>query len=144
MADVTTLIVDAKAIAAFLANEASPPIHNFSGDAMAVWRLTAKATGLTLKSDDIVAGAAIGIKYFYMHYVEMVAREGDKINSVVRTALIDADGTAYSFVSTGVAQGIMQLVQSLGSGPYDPAVRVQLQEIRTRHGHRTLLLVPAD
>lgn len=136
-------LVTAKSISAFLADPTSPPIHNFDGDAMAIWRLTAKACGQAKRLDDLQPGEKVAIRYYYLHYIEMADRATGEVINQVRTALIDDSGTVVGFVSSGVAQGVLQLVDSLGPGPYTPPIEVTVAETRTRSGFRMLSIIPA-
>jgi hypothetical protein len=137
-------ISDAAAIVArFLTDATAAPVHNFTGSDMDIWRLTAVATGPALRADDAAKLDGISIRYWYMHHVELGNRDTDDKTQTIRTAIIDWEGTVYAFVSAGVAMSIAALVSALGNGPYDKAVRVKVQEIRTRSGFRTLSLVPA-
>lgn len=134
--------VTAQAIASFLSDESSAPVHNFDGDKMAVWHLTAHACGPAIRSDEMAEGTVISIRYFYLHYIEMVDRKTGEVVRQPRTALIAPDMQVYGFVSVGVAQSVMQTVDSLGPGPYDPPIEVTVKTLTTRSGYRTKMLVP--
>lgn len=128
--------------AEFVRTPGSPAIHNFDGDKRHVYMLTALATSNVIKSDAIAADEVIAVKYFYCHWIEMVARQGGEINEQIRTVVLDAELNAYGFVAGGVVSSIQQMVDNFGLEPFDPPIPVKKVIQRTRAGFNTTMLVP--
>lgn len=126
----------------FIRNPGSPPIHNFDGDQRQQYMLAALACSNVIKSDEVGPDDVIPVRYFYMHWVEMVAKTGGEINSNIRTVIIDPERNCYGFVSGGVVNSVEQMVGAFGMQPFNPPIAVKKVEQKTRQGFRTVMLVP--
>jgi hypothetical protein len=117
-------------------------VHNFDGDKMAQYRLTALATGGACQPYESMPPDGIDLRYWFCHRVEMVAKTGEIITPI-RTALIDKSGAAYSFVSDGVARELDTLRSLFGEGPYTDPMPIKVGKIKTRSGGYTYVMGPA-
>lgn len=116
---------------------------NFDGDPPDKWRLSALATGPGCLSYGDLNNEPFLVKYFYAHEVEIENSETRDLVSVMRVVLISPDLHAVATVSDGVWLGLVRLVEFMGSGPYDPPLKVKLVESKTNKGRRMVSLVPA-
>lgn len=117
-------------------------VHNFDGDKVAQYRLTALATGGACVSFDEMPNP-FDLKYWFCHRVDMVAQKSGEIITPIRTVLIDKSGKAVSFVSDGIAKELDTLRSIFGDGPYTEPMQVRLQRIKTRAGTFTYSMGPA-
>jgi hypothetical protein len=117
-------------------------VHNFDGDKMAQYRLTALATGGACKPFEAIPETGIDLRYWFCHRVEMVAKTGEIITPI-RTALVDKSGAAYSFVSDGIARELDTLRSLFGEGPYTDPMPIKVGKIKTRSGGYTYVMGPA-
>lgn len=118
-------------------------LHNFDGDKMQVWKLSALATGPQCLSADDCANRVIKIRYWYVHRIEMVNKETGEVMTPMRVVLIDSDGNAFGFVSNGVFQSLSQLVNIVGRGPYDPPLELRIVSTKLASKRSMLSIVPA-
>lgn len=117
-------------------------VHNFDGDKMAQYRLTALATGGACQKFDDMPEGGIDLRYWFCHRVEMVAKTGEIITPI-RTCVIDRNGAAYSFVSDGLARELDTLRSLFGDGPYTDPMQIKVSKIKTRSGGHTYSMGPA-
>jgi len=129
-------------VAAFMKDPSHPSVHNFVGNKMRIYQMTALATAGGIRSRDIPPDAVLAVKHFYMHWVEMQNSSTGDAQDQIRVALITADNEVYGFVSTGVAQAVLQMVEVFGVVPFDPPLEVQVRRMETRRGMTMLTLVP--
>ena len=127
-----------------LANFESSPssIHNFDGDALQNWRLTAFATGGSCRDGYTIIGQNFALKYWFCHGVEFIKEDGSKVKAI-RTVLMDATGDAYGFVSEGVYESLRLLVQHLGESPKLWPVNIVVTSVDRKGGHRFYNIEPA-
>ena len=108
--------------------------HNFDGDKMSQWRLSSMATnGQSMNFDDLDDGK-FTIKYWYVHTAQVTRQETGELIDVPRVVLMSGDHRSVAFMSVGVMESLMQLVEFMGGGPYDPALTVQFRKIKTPAG----------
>lgn len=119
------------------------PVHNFDGDQSNQWKLSATATGGQHLGLDDVVDKPFGCKYWYMHKIELPGKTDGEYSDAVRTCFIAEDGTSVACLSTGVAQGLANMVSHMGSGPYVPELRLRIVKVKTRRGYNTYNLIPA-
>jgi hypothetical protein len=117
-------------------------IHNFDGDKMDQYRLTAIATGGACQPFEAIPVDGLDLKYWFCHRAEMVSKTGEIITPV-RTVLIDKGGNAFSFVSDGIARELDTLRTLFGDGPYTDPMKVKVSKIKTRSGGHTYCMGPA-
>lgn len=130
-------------IAQFLVDEATPPVHNFVGNASDIWRLTARCTGGGAKKADRSSGEQINVVHWYMHRQEMVNDRTGEITNPIRVVLLDDKGDAWAWMSGGVVKSVQTMVEAMGDGPYDPPLSILVKETITRKGMRIITFEPA-
>lgn len=134
---------DAGTLAAILGVGSVLEFNNFDGDDMARWKLSALATdGEAVRKEDCI-GKIIDVKYIYIHVIQLADAKTGEVTDSPRTVLIDADGKAYAFVSSGIAMAAARMFMTFGRKPFVPAVKMQVKEITTRSRFKMLTMVPA-
>ena len=121
-----------------------PVLHNFQGDRMEVWRQLAKWTAVETLSYDDVKDGKFSVRHFIAQSIRIAGNDPGEVIDGLRCVLIPPDGKAVAFVSAGIARDLAGLIQTFGMGPYEPAIEVQVIEVRTRKGFRTYRLIPAE
>lgn len=118
--------------------------HNFVGTPMEVWRLTALATGPDVVSGDDRLGKVIELTHFHCQQVRVAGPTPGEYDDALRVVLIDKDGTAYGFTSTGVARDLARIISTFGMGPYtvDP-VKCRIASFQTNNKRRAFTIQPA-
>lgn len=116
--------------------------HNFDGDKLAVWKLTALACGSTVKGFDDLPKDPIVVKYYYAHPVEMTDDKTGEIRETIRCVLITTDNQAYGFVSDGIALDLARLANVFGNRPFDPPIPLKVSVVKTRQGFRMYKIDP--
>lgn len=96
----------------------------------------------TYRAEDL-RGRAFPIKWWVAHVVQVANQETGDYTSVVRVVFISADKQTLSFVSQGILQSLSLLIQTRGPGPYEPPLRVMLNESRSARKRRFYTLTPA-
>jgi len=129
-------------VSAFMKDVAHPAVHNFTGDAMRVYQMTALATAGGIRSRDIPPDAVIAVKHWYMHWIEMQNSSTGDSQDQIRVALITPTNEVYGFVSTGIAQSLLLAVESFGVKTFNPPLQVTVKRQETRRGMTMLTLVP--
>jgi hypothetical protein len=117
-------------------------VHNFDGDKMAQYRLTALATGGACVSFEEMP-TPFDLKYWFCHRVEMVAQGSGEFITPIRTVLISKTGQAVSFVSDGIARELDTLRSLFGEGPYTDPMPIAVTKIATRAKTTTYTMGPA-
>lgn len=118
-------------------------LHNFKGEPIEVWRKTAQATGPNCIEGRTIAGKEFPLVEFYMHPVQVVSQRDGEIIDAVRTVLFDKGGTAYSFVSETINQGMAQLFGVNGFGPWEPPLMIRVTMGTSRSGNNVYSVEPA-
>lgn len=116
-------------------------VHNFKGEPMDIYRMTALATGGACRGFDAMPPDGIDLLNWFCHRVEMKSQHGEFITPI-RTVLIDKDGAAYSFVSDGIARELDTLRSVFGDGPYTGPMHVKVSKIQTRGKTTTYVMGP--
>ncbi len=117
-------------------------IHNFQGDAMAVWELVSFAKGASCRDGSSLIDQTLPLKWWMVH--EVVVNNPDKGPvKAVRTVLMDPSMNAYGFVSNGIYDSLRDLIEAAGPGPYDPAVNVAIRQRQKQSGRKVYTLEPA-
>jgi Phage Single-stranded DNA-binding protein len=116
-------------------------IHNFDGNELQRWRLTAIASSSEPKKFTDLGGGVLAIKYFYAHPVQVIRLDGEVIDAT-RVVLFQPDESAFAFVSQGIAKGLGQIISIFGWGPYNPPIECRVSQTATKSGH-IYNLVPA-
>jgi len=126
-----------------IGDKAIPAIHNFTGDGMAQWRMTALATNGQHGDIKDAIGKEIKLRHFYAHAVQLNGDTPGEIVDAVRTVLFDVEGRSWAFVSEGIAAGLAQLIQVIGFGPWSDPPVIKVVEGQTRAKRRFYSIVPA-
>lgn len=58
-----------------------------------------------------------------------------------RVVVIDPDGKAYASIGSGIQTSIRNLMGIVGEPPYEPAIPLRVEQLKTRNGYRTNTLV---
>ena len=108
--------------------------HNFDGDAQQQWRLSALCTnGQSMNFDDLADGE-FAIRYWYVHNYELDKPETNSTVTVARVVFLSPDFRSVQFSSAGILDGLRQLVEFMGEGPYDPPLLSKVRSIKTKGG----------
>jgi hypothetical protein len=129
-------------VAAFMKDTSHLAVHNFTGDQMRIYQMTALATSGGIRSKDIPPDAVVSVKHWYMHWIEMMNGNTGDTQDQIRVALITPANEVYGFVSSGIAQAVLQMVEAFGVKPFDPPIDVNVKRMETRRGMTMLTLVP--
>lgn len=129
-------------IADVLDGENQPSFSNFTGDKLAVYRLTALACGALCQKPETMPAEGIDLRFWYCHRVEMVAQNGGEVITPIRTVLIDKKGNAWGFVSDAMPKELDTLRQVFGEGPYSDPLLIKVSKITTRKGFSTYTIAP--
>lgn len=121
-----------------------PELNNFGGTAEDKFRMTALATGPNVKKFIDTVGKTINVRYFYVHPVRLDGKTPGEYINALRCVLIDADGTAYGFVSEGVAKDLARMVRFFGIRPWDPPIAVNVVASPGKPPHTFYNLVPVN
>jgi hypothetical protein len=120
-----------------------PALHNFTGNGIEQWRMTAIARGPSCGGIDDVDGKELSLVHFYVHPVSMPGDAPGEIIDGVRCVLFDKDKNAFAFVSQGIAESLATILQHCGMGPYDPPLMVRIIKSTTHRGRKIFSIVPA-
>lgn len=121
-----------------------PVLHNFQGDKLEVWRQATRATGPDVSSVGDHLGERIPIKWFYVHRVSILNDQTGEYSTPCRVVFVTPDKRQFACVSDQVARDLFGVIQCFGMGPYDPAIDVQVVEVKTRKGFRCYRVVPVE
>lgn len=118
------------------------PIHNFTGDKMNVYRMSALASSPAVVRGTDERDRVIAPQYFYVHMLEMVNEKTGEMTEAARTVIFDRDGKAYGFMSWGVLDSLDAIVNAFGPTDWPADLRVKVVESKTRKGMNIISLVP--
>ena len=118
-------------------------VHNFEGSETDKWRMITLAENDSVPGSEYAGGPVFMLKYWYLHRIKLVDAKTGEVTEPIRTVLLDNDGLKLHFVSDGIAKSMAKIIQVFGVGPYTPPIPLEIMEIRTRLGFKTLVLVPA-
>ena len=85
-------------------------------------------------------GKVIYIKDVVADRVENLSDETGEMKANARVVLIDKDGKSYQCVSSGIYNAIKKLIAIFGEPTWDEPLAVEVQNISTSKGRKTLSL----
>lgn len=91
------------------------------------------------KLSDFV-GKKLNIKDISIERVENPSDETGEMVANARVVLIDENGESYTCVSTGIYSAIKKLVAVFGEPTWEPALPVEIQNLSTKKGRKTMTL----
>lgn len=91
------------------------------------------------KLSDFV-GKKLNIKDISIERVENPSDETGEMVANARVVLIDENGESYSCVSSGIYSAIKKLVAVFGEPTWEPALPVEIQNLSTKRGRKTMTL----
>lgn len=118
-------------------------VTNFKGDPQKTFEFLAKVQGGNSHKMTDESGSSIDVRYWFAHKVELESKATGELTEVIRVALVDGVGEAWTAVSDGIVNGIDMLRQVFGDGPYTGQVVIKVQKVRTNSGMTTYNIVPA-
>lgn len=84
------------------------------------------------------------VQHIVAHRIELVDEKTGEVDEADRIILITPNGDMYACVSKGVRKSVQLLMMAYGMPPWEPPVRVRMNETQTRKGRRLYQLLPAD
>lgn len=91
------------------------------------------------KLSDFV-GKKLNIKDISIERVENPSDETGEMVANARVVLIDENGESYTCVSSGIYSAIKKLVAVFGEPTWEPALTVEIQNLSTKRGRKTMTL----
>ena len=91
------------------------------------------------KLSDFV-GKKLNIKDISIERVENPSDETGEMVANARVVLIDENGESYTCVSSGIYSAIKKLVAVFGEPTWEPALPVEVQNLSTKRGRKTMTL----
>lgn len=91
------------------------------------------------KLSDFV-GKKLNIKDISIERVENMNDETGDMVANARVVLIDENGESYTCVSSGIYSAIKKLVAVFGEPTWEPALPVEIQNLSTKKGRKTMTL----
>lgn len=91
------------------------------------------------KLSDFV-GKKLNIKDISIERVENANDETGEMVANARVVLIDENGESYTCVSSGIYSAIKKLVAVFGEPTWEPALPVEVQNLSTKKGRKTMTL----
>lgn len=91
------------------------------------------------KLSDFV-GKKLNIKDISIERVENMNEETGEMVANARVVLIDENGESYTCVSSGIYSAIKKLVAVFGEPTWEPALPVEIQNLSTKKGRKTMTL----
>lgn len=91
------------------------------------------------KLSDFV-GKKLNIKDISIERVENMNDETGGMAANARVVLIDDNGESYTCVSSGIYSAIKKLVAVFGEPTWEPALPVEVQNLSTKKGRKTMTL----
>ena len=91
------------------------------------------------KLSDFV-GKKLNIKDISIERVENSSDETGEMVANARVVLIDENGESYTCVSSGIYSAIKKLVSVFGEPTWEPALPVEIQNLSTKKGRKTMTL----
>ena len=129
------------ALASFV-DAAISVVNNFDGDKLYRWQLEQLCKGKQCGKADDLLGKMTEIRYVYFHPCEIVDAEDGEVSTMIRTVIMTPDLKATGFVSAGVATSMMGLFKLFDGKPFEPAVKVKIEQKTTRLGRRIYVVEP--
>jgi Phage Single-stranded DNA-binding protein len=86
-------------------------------------------------------GQTLDIQDVIVHRVEFADEDGVAVDAE-RVVFLTPKGEMWACVSSGVVRSVQLLAGMYGMPPWKPAMKVQVQQRRTRRGFQTLQLIP--
>ena len=91
------------------------------------------------KLSDFV-GKKLNIKDISIERVDNMNDETGEMVANARVVLIDENGESYTCVSSGIQSAIKKLVSVFGEPTWEPALPVEVQNLSTKKGRKTMTL----
>lgn len=91
------------------------------------------------KLSDFV-GKKLNIKDISIERVENMNEETGEMVANARVVLIDENDESYTCVSSGIYSAIKKLVSVFGEPTWEPALPVEVQNLSTKKGRKTMTL----
>lgn len=91
------------------------------------------------KLSDFV-GKKLNIIDISIERVENMNEETGEMAANARVVLIDENGESYNCVSSGIYSAIKKLVAVFGEPTWEPALPVEVQNLSTKKGRKTMTL----
>lgn len=91
------------------------------------------------KLSDFV-GKKLNIKDISIERVENMNDETGDMVANARVVLIDENGESYTCLSSGIYSAIKKLVAVFGEPTWEPALPVEIQNLSTKKGRKTMTL----
>ena len=91
------------------------------------------------KLSDFV-GKKLNIKDISIERVENLNEETGEMAANARVVLIDENGESYTCGSSGIYSAIIKLVAVFGEPTWEPALPVEVQNLSTKKGRKTMTL----
>lgn len=91
------------------------------------------------KLSDFV-GKKLNIKDISIERVENPSDETGEMVANARVVPIDENGESYTCVSSGIYSAIKKLVAVFGEPTWEPALPVEIQNLSTKRGRKTMTL----
>ena len=85
-------------------------------------------------------GNKLNIKDISIERVENMNDETGEMIANARVVLIDENGESYTCVSSGIYSAIKKLVAVFGEPTWEPALPVEIQNLSTKKGRKTMTL----
>lgn len=85
-------------------------------------------------------GKKLNIKDISIERVENMNEETGEMAANARVVLIDENGESYTCVSSGIYSAIKKLVAVFGEPTWQPALPVEVQNLSTKKGRKTMTL----
>ena len=85
-------------------------------------------------------GKKLNIKDISIERVENPSDETGEMVANARVVLIDENGESYTCVSSGIYSAIKKLVAVFGEPTWEPALPVEIQNLSTKQGRKTMTL----
>lgn len=85
-------------------------------------------------------GKKLNIIDISIESVEIMNEETGEMAANARVVLIDENGESYTCVSSGIYSAIKKLVAVFGEPTWEPALPVEVQNLSTKKGRKTMTL----
>lgn len=118
------------------------PIHNFTGTKQEIWRKLALCSGSACRGKDDQPPEGIEVVNFMAHRIEMVNQQTGEVTEPTRIVLVTPNNEAYGFVSDFLADSLDMLIAAFGNGPWEPPIKLRVNEQKTRKGFKVLTIDP--
>ncbi len=123
----------------------------FGGDKVNIWSsIDINSTEGKMKVQKALASADYGSEHvmkvpfevqdIVVHGVKIVDENGE-VTDATRTVLLSPSGETVSFTSEGVISSLRNIFSIFGLPPFNPPLKVQVKEVKTRRGWKTLNLI---